>query len=226
MVRFSYLWRVVFFVIPVISKSHKVSDIMQNFFRLVREENISRTAAAEQLLYNATKAGNSILFRLLLHHAKNLDKPQTHKTYLMIALEEKNIYFVNSLLMRGASITACDNRGRTPLHYAVMHQCYEGALELLKRKADSNIPDRAGLTPLGRAAMDGDAHMCQLLLEYGANIPPVTPGEMSTYDLCCYMEKHSRAPSRYRETKSILQQFMNRKLTLLKTKYPRLTRKN
>lgn len=60
------------------------------------------------------------------------------------------------LLGKKAAIEARDNRGRSPLFYAVENIRPENASFLLSKGADANARDEEGRTPLAVAAMHGD----------------------------------------------------------------------
>lgn len=80
------------------------------------------------------------------------------------------------ILAKGASPTAVNGVGICPLHYT----CYadslslEAAEALLWRGADPSAAETTyGCTPLHYAASAGDADLCALLVEHGAQ-PQVT----------------------------------------------------
>ncbi|XVU29099.1 ankyrin repeat domain-containing protein [Actinoplanes sp. CA-054009] len=69
------------------------------------------------------------------------------------------------LLRRGASLSARDHFGRTPLHDAGAGK----ARALLDAGAQVDARDRFGETPLHRAVRDGDTELVELLLAEGAD---------------------------------------------------------
>ena len=70
------------------------------------------------------------------------------------------------LLDRGASISAGDDLGMTPLHFAVEYNQFEVARLLLERGADVNAVDKSGKTP---SWFTKNRKMLDLLSEYGAD---------------------------------------------------------
>eukprot|EP00051_Salpingoeca_urceolata_P030106 m.492047 g.492047 ORF g.492047 m.492047 type:complete len:345 (+) comp31428_c0_seq1:70-1104(+) len=73
-----------------------------------------------------------------------------------------------------ADINGRDSEGWTPLAVAVIEHRYDAALELLNPRhsprADPNLHDAVGLTPLHYACMQGLEDMVQVLLQRGASV--------------------------------------------------------
>ncbi|KAM3383806.1 hypothetical protein ACQJBY_008455 [Aegilops geniculata] len=76
-------------------------------------------------------------------------------------------------------VDAADDKGRTPLFYAVMSEKIAVVKCLLDHGADPDKADEAGLTPLHAAAGIGDCEMIKLLLAKGAYVDPIAE-EMGT----------------------------------------------
>ena len=53
---------------------------------------------------------------------------------------------------RGADVFACDRRGATPLHVAVLGPSDDVIVTLLRAGADAQAPDQNGVTPVTAAA--------------------------------------------------------------------------
>uniref|UniRef100_A0A453AW74 Uncharacterized protein n=1 Tax=Aegilops tauschii subsp. strangulata TaxID=200361 RepID=A0A453AW74_AEGTS len=70
-------------------------------------------------------------------------------------------------------VDAADDKGRTPLFYAVMSEKIAVVKCLLDHGADPDKADEAGLTPLHAAAGIGDCEMIKLLLAKGAYVDPI-----------------------------------------------------
>lgn len=68
-----------------------------------------------------------------------------------------------------ANLNKCDKFGHTPLFKAVAANRKGNAHWLLENKADPNIGDFNGITPLHKAAEHDNAFMVALLLKYGAD---------------------------------------------------------
>ncbi|XP_044322495.1 poly [ADP-ribose] polymerase tankyrase-2 isoform X2 [Triticum aestivum] len=70
-------------------------------------------------------------------------------------------------------VDAADDKGRTPLFYAVMSEKIAVVKCLLDHGADPDKADEAGLTPLHAAAGIGNCEMIKLLLAKGAYVDPI-----------------------------------------------------
>ncbi|XP_044969530.1 ankyrin repeat and protein kinase domain-containing protein 1-like [Hordeum vulgare subsp. vulgare] len=70
-------------------------------------------------------------------------------------------------------VDAADDKGRTPLVYAVMSEKIAIVKCLLDHGADPDKADEAGLTPLHSAAGIGDCEIIELLLAKGAYVDPI-----------------------------------------------------
>lgn len=64
-------------------------------------------------------------------------------------------------------LNSADERGRTPLHLALMHQHDSLAIMLVERGADVNALDSSGESPLHYAARAGSTAAAQYLLDHG-----------------------------------------------------------
>lgn len=97
---------------------------------------------------------------------------------------------VTAVLLRcGASLSALDYRGSTPLHHAGAAK----ARVLLNAGADIEARDDQGQTPLHRAVWDGDTELVALLLAEGADPVVRDHGGSSPIHLAC-----SRGPQEIR----------------------------
>ena len=118
------------------------------------------------------------------------------RTPLHVAAAERNAQAVKLLLAAGADLKATDAQGRTPVSVASFEGNWDLARQLLeagspisdiltaatlgkteavadflhKDKETRRVKDRAGLTPLHRAAAEGHVKVIQLLLAAGAEV--------------------------------------------------------
>lgn len=67
------------------------------------------------------------------------------------------------------NILAANGSKLRPLHSSVAGKHYEIALALLNAKAEVNVQQQGGFTPLHAAAQNGDIDMVKLLLDHGAD---------------------------------------------------------
>ncbi|KAI1641979.1 ankyrin repeat-containing domain protein [Daldinia loculata] len=82
--------------------------------------------------------------------------------------EMGNIDTIRVLLAYGADQSLRNKRGRTPLHEAVLFECFDRAQELLDYGADLEITDNNGWTPLLCAVTKGNSALTKLLCDRGA----------------------------------------------------------
>jgi ankyrin repeat protein len=102
----------------------------------------------------------------LLFRAVHDAKPDRHNEFGQTPLHCAQDRDVTAVLLRhGASLTAKDFQGSTPLHRASSAK----ARVLLNAGADIDARDDHGQTPLHRAVSDGDAELVTLLLARGAD---------------------------------------------------------
>lgn len=86
---------------------------------------------------------------------------------------------VSILLHAGASCNACNLKGQTPLHLAVLARSSSTLLQMIEYGAkqgkpqplqvDVAAPDSMGCSPLHVAAYVGHTDSCRVLLRYGAS---------------------------------------------------------
>lgn len=138
--------------------------------QLVRDESLVEGL----LLFDDDRA---VLLKLLGSDAGNFNHADaTGDTPLHRAGQDQTFELVAGLIAGGANVNAVDRQGRTPLHRFVqkMYACgRESPLQLLlDAKADPNVQDDDGLTPLHVLAL-ADTRMkleaTQALLAAGAN---------------------------------------------------------
>ncbi|KAK7078507.1 hypothetical protein SK128_022823 [Halocaridina rubra] len=112
-------------------------------------------------------------------------QPDARFSLLVEALKTNDLPGVLAQLARGLSVNHQEaaKGNRTPLIYAVKHDCLEVVDELLKRGARVGIADANGVTPLHMAAAGGHVPTVLLLLSQGAS-PDST-------------DAHSRTPLHY-----------------------------
>ncbi len=82
---------------------------------------------------------------------------------------EENLDAVKTMLQQGASVTAIDEYGFTPLIEAAIADNYEIAKLLIQYGAVTNQQDMLGGTALHWATENNNFKMCKLLLEHRAN---------------------------------------------------------
>eukprot|EP01063_Lacrimia_lanifica_P041004 TRINITY_DN9466_c0_g2_i1.p1 TRINITY_DN9466_c0_g2~~TRINITY_DN9466_c0_g2_i1.p1 ORF type:complete len:512 (+),score=50.81 TRINITY_DN9466_c0_g2_i1:208-1743(+) len=146
----------------------------------------ARNARGETAVYGAARGGKTELVRALLAHGAAVDvcEPAHGKTALMDAAARENFEALATLLEHGASTTLTDNAGMTALDFAIRAlldnvvyddpDCREDTRAttlLVQHGADVDSRGGGGLTPLMRAASEGDEYavLAGCLLDLGAD---------------------------------------------------------
>ena len=82
--------------------------------------NVNYKRDGYSLIWESLWENKTDFFQLLVPHiAKNTRETDTGKTILMEAIDYSNLEAVKSSVMAGININAKDNKGNTPLHYAL-----------------------------------------------------------------------------------------------------------
>jgi superfamily II DNA or RNA helicase len=89
---------------------------------------------------------------------------------LFEACKRGDVKRVEELLDEGANPNARDERGRTPLHYAVLSGAEKIVELLVSRKAEVNARDAEGKTPLHYAVQRGDLRTVERLIKARADV--------------------------------------------------------
>nr|WP_047167251.1 ankyrin repeat domain-containing protein [Sphingomonas sp. Y57] len=93
----------------------------------------------------------------------------TGETALMITIKRRDLTWSSFLLGKGANPNVRDAQGNAPLHAAALLGFTEGAELLLGRKAQVNMANNSGETPLIIAVQQRNVPMVRLLLTNGAD---------------------------------------------------------
>ena len=114
------------------------------------------------------------IVKLLLAHQANPNESASDATPLGLAVRNRNAEMVKALIAAGADVNAKGvplDGGNilVPLAYAARVGDLALARILLQNKADINVQDDFGYTPLHSTALAANAEMVKLLLENGAD---------------------------------------------------------
>ncbi len=118
------------------------------------------------------------VFEALLRHGADVDveddpESDQHTTLLMLAAKRGDPKIIAALLLRHPHINIRDTSGATPLHHAIYGHQLAATRLLLQARANPNVWDNYGYTPLMNLATspDGDVvDIAALLLQYHADI--------------------------------------------------------
>lgn len=110
---------------------------------------------------------------------------------LHIVTKGRDLNWLNFLLSRGARPDVKDAGGNTPLMIAAQLGFVEGAQALIKKRANVNLGNGAGETPVIRAVQNRDAAMVRVLLAAGAN--PRKPDNQAGLSARDYAARDARA---------------------------------
>jgi len=91
------------------------------------------------------------------------------RTALHIAVERRDMTWLNFLTQRHANPNLADSRGVTPLMRATQLGFHDGIAALVKAGARVDEPNAAGETPLISAVHRRDTALMRVLLQAGAN---------------------------------------------------------
>ncbi len=151
----------------------------------------SPNGEGQTALMAVARTGRVDAARVLLEHRANPNVRERWggQTALMWAAAQSHPAMIRLLLERGAEVNArattrdwqrrvtaegrpkdMNRGGFTPLLYAAREGCVDCAAELLKRKADINLADPDGVTPLTLSLLNIHWDFARFLLERGADV--------------------------------------------------------
>jgi ankyrin repeat protein len=151
----------------------------------------SANAEGQTALMAVARTGNVEAAKLLIKHGARVNARETwgQQTALMWAAAQKQPEMLKLLISKGADVNArgvvrnwarkvtaegrpkdMNRGGFTALLYAAREGCVECVRELLKGKADIDLEDPHGTTPLVLALMNLRFDTAKLLIESGADI--------------------------------------------------------
>ncbi len=102
---------------------------------------------------------------------------------LLDAARDGEISKIEELIDKGVNINTQDQKGWTPLMFAVTSAHTKLADLLLTKGADANIGDKKGWTPLMKATEQCNREMIHMLLEKGAILDAKNINGASAYSL-------------------------------------------
>ena len=151
----------------------------------------SANAEGQTALMVVARTGSVAAAKVLLQHGANVNARESwgQQSALMWAASQKQAQMIKLLIQHGADVNArgvvrnwdrkvtaegrpkdMNRGGFTPLLYAARQGCVACVDELLKGKADINLEDPHGTTPLVLALMNMKFDTAKFLIEKGADI--------------------------------------------------------
>jgi ankyrin repeat protein len=109
------------------------------------------------------------VIELLVDHGADIHSTNDDGSILYTGIANSNLDMVAWGIGRGLSVNGRNDRGQTPLYWAVIEYDVDIVELLLKHDADPNIPSNIGRYPLQFVIQDYDRNIVILLLEYGAD---------------------------------------------------------
>lgn len=122
----------------------------------------------------------------------NIRDRTTGQAALHIVTERSDATYLRFLLQKGANPNIQDERGTTAALIAVEKRFTAGISMLRQYRADFNVANASGETPLIRAVQLRDANMVRALLEAGAN--PDQADVIAGMSARDYARRDSRSP--------------------------------
>ena len=107
----------------------------------------------------------------------------------------------------GAFVNARNHRKRTPLHVAAEEGEEDFITFLLSNKADANIPDRDGYTPLDLAAKYKHEDVVKILLQHPPSSAKDSTVQMTLEQVMAYGQDHDIKDGLVKETVSEISPF-------------------
>jgi ankyrin repeat protein len=151
----------------------------------------SPNADGQTALHAVSRTGNVEAAQLLLDHGAAVDSKEKFggQTPLMWASARRHPEMMRLLISKGAAVNAAstdrnyqrhvtaegrpknlDSGGFTPLLYAARENCTACVDVLLGNKADLNLPDPDGVSPLLLAIMNANWDLAKQLIQAGADV--------------------------------------------------------
>lgn len=123
-----------------------------------------------QLIEAATQKDDVRVLNLAAAGAPLEQRDREGNTALILAASWGKPHIIQALLDAGADINAFNDNKYTSLHKAVVARDKKSVILLLSAKADPNIAQFSGFTPLISATSKDDDGMAQILLDAGADM--------------------------------------------------------
>jgi ankyrin repeat protein len=155
----------------------------KDLINLGADLNVKNPKDGHTPLHRAIEYGHNLTAVELIRAGANPNEPTIGGWMpLHLAVRKRRYPVVSALIAAGAMVNAHDNaQGYTPLHWAAedagwtreKDQEMKMAFDLIDARADVNLKDRYGVTPLHIAARNGNTALVKRLVEEGADLEAV-----------------------------------------------------
>ncbi|ORX44704.1 ankyrin [Piromyces finnis] len=154
-------------------KKDVIIYIVKIFLQYHSDINIQNNKGFTPLMYACQNANEDVAQILINQNADINIVNHNHQTAIMLAIQEPNREIINLLIKKGADLNIQDNiRKDTALTMACQH--YQNAIiikDLITQgKANVNLANREGNTPLILACQNDIVNVVKLLIDFGADI--------------------------------------------------------
>lgn len=166
--------------------------------RTEKEKNRDDTAALESesefLIQVAQIVSDNIVGEKSYFACRNdfykppLFSERTNEEKLIAAVFNGQLQKVKDLVSQGANVNFT-TRGETALHHAIRSGCFESVKFLIEARAELNVFNKDGESPLILAAKNRNAEITKLLIENGADVNLKNDKEMSALKILREEEK-------------------------------------
>lgn len=146
-------------------------EVVEFLLKNHAEPNLVREHGASPMLLTADR-GHAKVVQMLIEHGGNPDLCCDHGTSpLILAASENHVETVEVLLKKDVDVNRQKfENGVSAVFFAASRGHYESLELLLNKKANPNLCDIKGLSPLGVALQGGYLKSAELLISHGANI--------------------------------------------------------
>ncbi|MBN2444343.1 MAG: ankyrin repeat domain-containing protein [Spirochaetales bacterium] len=130
----------------------------------------ARAQYGETPLHRAIFWQNEKTAAMLLLYGARIDMPNLMGDYPLFYAAGISGNLVQMIIDRGGDVNRKNKEGQTPLHRSAHFNKPGAAICLIENKADIDIPDRTGRTPLYIAAEEGHFEIVKVLVTHGADM--------------------------------------------------------
>ncbi len=165
----------------IINEKMSTLELYKNYDLNALDTHTNETFLQAAIRYNKPKVFDTLVgYGIDINNASPFDGT----TALHEALRLDSTYFTNKLINLGANVNVRDDKGYTPLNYALDFGRYTQAEVLLKvPQIDVNTPSTQGATPIWRAFVDDKFDVLNKIINHPSFDPTFTRILLNEYNL-------------------------------------------